>query len=516
MSYIIGIDLGTTNSCVAIVEDGEAHVIPDRNGHKIQPSVVSFYPDGSHIVGAEARVQMIYNPEHTIFSAKRLIGRPYSSPEVQAFIKTAPYKIVRGPNDAVMVEAQGQLYSLIEISAIILEHMKGIAEEYLGETVDKAVITVPANFNELQRNATKAAGEHAGLEVVRVINEPTAAALAYGFGKEYDQNICIYDFGGGTFDVTILNIKDQVFEVLSTAGDTFLGGDDIDGKIVDLIINSYKKQYNIDLTKEPLALLRLRAEAEKVKQILSSEKQAQLKVPGIVYTDQGAIDLNVSLTRDNFNIIIKDIVEKTFKVCDEAIERSGLHVSEIENVVLVGGTTHIPLVRDMVQLYFGKPPYWGVNPEEVVALGAAIQGAIISGTHVSTPSSKDGASQSEQQDALLLDVTPLSLGVGTLGGRVEVVIPRNTPLPTEQARVFTTVRDNQTTVRIKVYQGESPYEEENELIGELVLDNLRPAPRGEVEVEVTFEIDVNGIVKVSAMDIESGAKQEASLNLVGR
>ncbi len=523
MAYVIGIDLGTSNCCVAVVEDGRSHVIADRFGNKVQPSIISFYPDGSHVFGNEAKMQMVYNPVNTIFSTKRLIGRPFDSPEVQQFIQTAPFKVMKGPNSSVMVEAQDQVYSLIEISALILRNMKKIAEEYLGEEVEKAVITVPANFNELQRNATKMAGERAGLNVMRIINEPTAAALAYGFRQELDQKVCVYDFGGGTFDMTVLNIKNEVFEVISTAGDTFLGGDDIDNKIVNLIIGNYKKSYDIDLSNDPIALLRVRHEAEKVKKMLSTEDRAVLKIPSLSYTSKGAIDLNVSLSKDNFNIIIRDLVEKTFKVCDDALNRAGLHASEIDNVILVGGTTHIPLVRDLVQLYFGRTPFWGVNPEEVVALGAAIQGAIIEGEGTTVVNDDGGAgpaaiaasSPLPGSDAILLDVTPLALGVGTASGRVEVLIPRNMPVPSEQAKVFTTAQDAQKLVRIKVYQGDGGMEDDNQLIGELIIDNLPPLSRGEVKIEVTFEIDVNGIVHVSALDLKTNKKREAKLNLIG-
>ena len=515
MSYIIGIDLGTSNSCVAVVEDGKSHVIPDTNGRKVQPSVISFYPDGSHVVGYEAKTQMVYNPENTVFSTKRLIGRTFSSSETERFAENMPYKLVKGSNNAVMVEAQGQIYSLTEISSLIISHMKSIAEEYLGEKVEKAVVTVPANFNELQRNATKMAGDQAGLEIVRVINEPTAAALAYGFGQGLEQKVMVYDFGGGTFDCTILNLSGDVFEVLSTAGDTFLGGDDIDNKICQLVVNSYKNNFNIDLTKDPLAMLRIRYEAENVKIILSSEKNAQMKIPSLAYSDKGAVDLNVSLSRDNFNVIGKELVESTFEVCDKALKTAGLVAAEIDNTILVGGTTNIPLVRDMVQLHFGTTPFWGVNPEEVVAIGAAIQGAIIGGA-TAIAAGADGDNQEPMADALLLDVTPLTLGVGTLGGRVEPLIPRNTPLPTDQSKIFTTANDGQTTVRIRVYQGESEFEDENEQIGVLVLNKLRPGIRGDVQIEVTFEIDINGIVNVSAVDLDTGQKQAVRLNLVGK
>ena len=515
MSYIIGIDLGTSNSCVAVVEEGKSHVIPDTNGRKVQPSVISFYPDGSHVVGYEAKTQMVYNPENTVFSTKRLIGRTFSSNETERFIENTPYKLVKGSNNSVMVEAQGQIYSLTEMSSLILGHMKSIAEEYLGEKVEKAVVTVPANFNELQRNATKMAGEQAGLEIVRVINEPTAAALAYGFGQGLEQRVMVYDFGGGTFDCTVLNLSGDVFEVLATAGDTFLGGDDIDNKICQLVVNSYKKNFNIDLSKDPLAMLRIRYEAENVKIVLSSEKNAQMKIPSLAYSDKGAVDLNVSLSRENFNVIAKELVDNTFEVCDRALKTAGVVASEIDNIILVGGTTNIPLVRDMVQLHFGTTPFWGVNPEEVVAIGAAIQGAIINGSTAVAVSASGTQEQEPMHDALLLDVTPLTLGVGTLGGRVEPLIPRNTPLPTDQSKIFTTANDGQTTVRIRVYQGESEFEDENEQIGVLVLNKLRPGIRGDVQIEVTFEIDINGIVNVSAMDLDTGQKQAVRLNLVG-
>ncbi|RJO66728.1 MAG: molecular chaperone DnaK [Myxococcales bacterium] len=509
MEHVIGIDLGTSNSCVAVVEGDNAVVIPDANGQRTQASIVSFFPDGRKVIGNDAREQMIYNPRNTIFSSKRLIGRPFSAPEVQTTLHLAPYRIVEGPNASVLAELFDQTYSMVDIASFILMRMKKIAEDYLGDRVSKAVITVPANFNDGQRAATMQAGERAGLSVLKVINEPTAAALAYGFGQSFDQRIVVYDFGGGTFDVTILEIKGDVFEVVSTAGDTFLGGDDIDERIVKMVVNSYRKHYNIDLRTDPIALLRVRYEAEKAKRQLSSEEQAVIRIPSLTTTEQGVIDLNVSLTRENFNTITREIIQKSFIICDEALKLAKLHAAEIENVILVGGSTHIPAVREQVEAYFGRKPYWGVNPEEVVALGAAIQGAVLAG------GAKSAGGQAK--DAVLLDVTSLSLGVATIGGRIERIIERNTPIPTERTRLFTTSRDGQTDVRLRIYQGESDREAENELMGILELKGLDPnSRRGEAQIEVTFEIDTNGIVQVRARDTVTGAETSAEIDLRGQ
>ncbi len=515
MERVLGIDLGTSNSCVAVVEDENAIVIPDRDGARTQASIVSFFPDGRRIVGNEAREQMIYNPHNTVYSSKRMIGRPFSSSEVQTLLNLAPYKLTEGSNSAVQVEVFGQQFTMVDIASLVLKRMKAIAEEYLGESVYRAVITVPANFNDVQRNATKQAGIAAGLDVLKVINEPTAAALAYGFGQSFDQRIAVYDFGGGTFDVTTLDIRDDVFEVISTAGDTFLGGDDIDERIVRMIVNSYRKHYNIDLRQDPIALLRVRYESEKAKRQLSTEEEVNIQIPSLITTEQGVIDLNVGLSRSNFNAITQEIIQRSFVICDEALKLAKTHASEIENIVLVGGTTHIPLVRQMVEDYFGRKPFWGVNPEEVVALGAAIQGSILSRR------ARSGASGGAQpgevvQDAVLLDVTSLSLGVATVGGRVEPIIERNTPIPTERTRMFTTSHDGQEIVRLRVYQGEGVREEENELIGILELTGLDPdAKRGEVEIEVNFELDSNGIIQVSAKDLRTGVANQARIDLHG-
>lgn len=507
MERVIGIDLGTSNSCVAVVEGDNAIVIPDSEGKRTQPSIVSFFPDGRRVVGHQAKEQMVYNPQNTVYSSKRMIGRSFSSSEVQTFIELAPYKIVEGPGSSVMVELLDENYSMTDIASLILMKMKKIAEDYLGESVSKAVITVPANFNDGQRNATKLAGEAAGLEVLKVINEPTAAALAYGFGQSFDQRIAVYDFGGGTFDITMLQISDDIFEVVSTAGDTFLGGDDIDNLIVKMIVNSYWKNYNVDLRTDPVALLRVRYEAERAKRKLSSDEQALIQIPSLITTGEGVVDLNVSLSRNNFNQIIQDTIQKSFVICDEAMKIARTHISEIESVVLVGGTTHIPLLRNMVEEYFGRKPFWGVNPDEVVALGAAIQGSILAGA---------SAGGNTAKDAVLLDVTSLSLNIATVGGRVECIIERNTPIPVERTRLFTTSRDNQTEVRIRIYQGESTQEVENDLIGMLELTGLDPnALRGEAQIEVTFEIDTNGIVQVKARDALTGNETNAEIDLYG-
>ena len=504
MDRVIGIDLGTSNSCVAVMDGETAIVLPDSDGKKTQASVVSFFPDGTMLVGNEAHDQLVYNPEHTIYSAKRLIGRPYSSQEVALSRELVPYHIVEGPNQSVMIESHGRRYSLVEIGSFILMKMKEIAEEYLGEAVHKAVITVPANFNDGQRMATKKAGELAGLDVLKVINEPTAAALAYGFGQSYDQRLCIYDFGGGTFDVTMLEIRDEIFEVIATDGDSFLGGNDIDNRIVTMIVNSYRKNYKIDLKQDPLAMLRIRSEAEKAKINLSVEETTSIKIPSLIYTDTGAVDLNVSLTRPSFEKTCEEIIQRTFTICDQALKASGLDKDEVENVVLVGGSTYIPVVRKMVENYFGRKPFWGINPEEVVALGAAIQGGILGG-------STGGAG-----DAVLLDVTSQALGIGTISGRIEKIIERNTPIPVERTRIFTTSRDGQEIVRIRVYQGETVEEADAELMGVLELTGLDPkAKRGESQIEVTFEIDTNGIVQVFARDLNTGHETFASIDLKG-
>lgn len=508
MERVIGIDLGTSNSCVAVMEGDNAIVIPDSEGNRTQASIVSFFPDGRHVVGNEAREQMVYNPTNTVYSSKRLIGRPFSASECQTFRELAPYKIVEGPNSSVLIEILGQQYTLVDIASRILRRMKNIAEEYLDEKVTKAVITVPANFNDGQRNATKQAGDAAGLQVLKIINEPTAGALAYGFGQSFEQRIAVYDFGGGTFDITILQITDDVFEVVSTAGNTFLGGDDIDNLIVKMVVNSYRKNYNIDLRQDSIALLRIRHEAEKAKRTLSSEEMARIQILSLIPTDEGIIDLNVSLSRQNFNHIANGLIQNSFVICDEAMKLARAHVSEIENVILVGGTTHIPVLRDMVETYFGRKPYWGVNPDEVVALGAAIQGSIL--VNAGANSKNAGG------DAILLDVTSLSLGITTIGGQIESIIERNTPIPVERSRMFTTSRDYQEFVRIRVFQGESKREEENELIGILELTDLNPnALRGEAKIEVTFEIDANGIVQVQALDMVTGRATSAQIDLYG-
>lgn len=506
MERVIGIDLGTSTSCVAVVEGHDAVVIPDRQGRRTQSSIVSFLPDGRVVVGNDARDQMVYNPTNTIYSSKRLIGRPFNAVEVQTFRDLAPFKLSEGPNSSVLAEFFGQPYTMTDIAAIILEHMRKIAETYLGERVRKAVITVPANFNDSQRQATLQAGQKAGLDVLKIINEPTAAALAYGFGQSYDQRIAVYDFGGGTFDITILHITEDVFEVVSTAGDSFLGGDDIDNLIVKMIINSYRRNYDVDLRQDSVALMRVRFEAERAKRRLSSEEHVVINIPSLINTKQGVVDLNVALSRQSFNQIAGGELKKSFVICDESLKTARLHATEIENVVLVGGTTHIPLLREMVEQYFGRKPYWGVNPEEVVALGAAIQGSILA-----------SASASAGGDTVLLDVTSLSLGVATVGGRVERIIPRNTPTPCEQSRFFTTSRDGQEIVRLRIYQGESDDESDNELIGVLELSGLDPnRRRGESQIQVVFEIDSSGIVQVRARDVLTGLETSAEINLVGQ
>jgi len=488
-----------------VVEGDNAVVIPAADGSKVQTSIVSFLQDGRRLVGNEAKEQLVYNPTNTVSSTKRLIGRSFNSPEVSHFMEKAPYELIEGANNSVLAKIHNRTYSMPEIGSFILKQMKSIAENYLGEEVHKAVVTVPANFNDNQRNATKQSGELAGLEVVKIINEPTAAALSYGFGKSFEQKIAVYDFGGGTFDVSILQLQDDMFEVISTAGDTFLGGDDIDHLIVQMIVNSYKRNFKVDIEKDPIALLRVQYESERAKQILSSDESVNIQIPSLISGPQGMIDLNVNLSRENFERISSQLIQKSFIICDEALRLAKMHSSEIENVVLVGGTTHIPLVRNMVKEYFDRKPFWGVNPAEVVALGAAIEGAILAGEQ-----------RSDGHSAVLLDVTSLSLGIATVGGQVERIIERNTPIPVERTRLFTTSRDFQERVHIRIYQGESDTEDQNELMGELELSGLNPeAKRGEIQIAVTFEIDTNGIVQVRAVDASTGQQAIAEIDLAG-
>ncbi len=494
MGKIIGIDLGTTNSVVAVMEGNDVTVIPNQEGSRTTPSVVAFTKNGEILVGQVAKRQAITNPENTIFSIKRFMGRRYD--EVTEEMKMVPYKVVKAPNGDVRVEVNGKLYSPPEISAKVLQKLKKAAEDYLGEPVTEAVITVPAYFNDAQRQATKDAGKIAGLEVKRIINEPTAAALAYGLDKKKDETIAVYDFGGGTFDISILEVGEGVVEVKSTNGDTHLGGDNIDQRIIDWLIDEFKKDQGIDLSQDKMALQRLKEAAEKAKIELSSMMETEINLPFITADASGPKHLNIKLTRAKFEAMIEDLIERTMEPCKKALEDAGLKPSDIDEVVLVGGSTRIPLVQKKVTEFFGKEPHKGVNPDEVVAIGAAIQGGVLAG---------------DVKDVLLLDVTPLSLGVETQGGVMTVMIPRNTTIPTRKTEVFTTAADNQTSVEVHVLQGERPLAKDNKSLGKFHLIGIPPAPRGVPQIEVTFDIDANGILNVSAKDRATGKEQKITI-----
>ncbi len=497
MERVIGIDLGTTNSCVAILEENGPVVIPNRGGYKTTPSMVAVTQAGKRLVGHIAKRQAITNAENTVFAAKRLIGRKWSSRQTEAARLTCSYRIVEGPHDDVRIELRGTQLSVPEVSSMILQEMKVIADDYLGSPVQKAVITVPAYFNDNQRQATKDAGAIAGLDVIRIINEPTAAALAFGYGKKLDQTVAVYDLGGGTFDVSILEISSNgVFKVIATTGDTFLGGEDFDARILDWLVDGFRQAHQIDLKQDRMALQRLKDAAEKAKCELSYAEETEINLPFIISTGRNeALHLQRSLNRATLNELTRDLVERTIDICRDALMDAGLDVQDVEDVLLVGGMTRMPAVQTAVGQYFKRRPNQGVHPDEVVALGAAIQGAALldaetSGSHM-----------------LLLDVTPHALGIMTAGSKFEEVIGQNTTVPTSSAKVFTTSRDNQTAVKILVMQGESLNATENELLGEFILTGLRQAPRGEVEIEVTFQIDTDGIVSVSAKDLENGKAQ---------
>jgi molecular chaperone DnaK len=500
MAKVIGIDLGTTNSCVAVMEGGKPKVVENAEGSRTTPSIVAFTKDGERLIGQPAKRQAVTNPDNTVFAVKRLIGRRFDDPVTKKDMKLVPYHIVKGPNGDAWVQAGGTDYSPSQISAFILQKMKETAEAYLGETVTQAVITVPAYFNDAQRQATKDAGQIAGLEVLRIINEPTAAALAYGLEKNDGKTIAVYDLGGGTFDVSILEIGDGVFEVKSTNGDTFLGGEDFDAKIVEFLADEFKKAEGIDLRTDRLALQRLKEAAEKAKIELSSAQTTEVNLPFITADATGPKHLVKAITRADLEKLVEDLIKRTLDPCKKAIKDAGIKADQIDEVVLVGGMTRMPRVREIVKDFFGKEPHTGVNPDEVVAMGAAIQAGVLQG---------------DVKDVLLLDVTPLSLGIETLGGIMTRMIDRNTTIPTKKSQTYSTADDNQNAVTIRVFQGEREMAADNKMLGQFDLVGIPPAPRGVPQIEVTFDIDANGIVNVSAKDKGTGKEQQIRIQASG-
>ncbi|HEX8400731.1 MAG TPA: molecular chaperone DnaK [Allosphingosinicella sp.] len=500
MAKVIGIDLGTTNSCVAVMEGGKPKVVENAEGARTTPSIVAFAKDGERLIGQPAKRQAVTNPDNTIFAVKRLIGRRYDDPITKKDTELVPYKIARGPNGDAWVNAGGKDYSPSQISAFTLQKMKETAEAYLGETVTQAVITVPAYFNDAQRQATKDAGQIAGLEVLRIINEPTAAALAYGLEKQDGKTIAVYDLGGGTFDISVLEIGDGVFEVKSTNGDTFLGGEDFDAKIVEYLADTFKKSEGIDLKTDRLALQRLREAAEKAKIELSSAQTTEVNLPFITADATGPKHLVKSISRADLERLVEDLIKRTLDPVKKAIADAGIKAADVSEVVLVGGMTRMPRVREIVKEFFGKEPHTGVNPDEVVAMGAAIQAGVLQG---------------DVKDVLLLDVTPLSLGIETLGGVFTRMIDRNTTIPTKKSQTYSTAEDNQNAVTIRVFQGEREMAADNKMLGQFDLVGIPPAPRGVPQVEVTFDIDANGIVNVSARDKGTGKEQQIRIQASG-
>jgi len=496
MAKVIGIDLGTTNSCVAVMEGGEPVVIPNAEGARTTPSVVAITKTGERLVGQVAKRQSVTNPDNTVFSIKRFMGRKLSDPEVQRDVKLVPYTVAAAKNGDAQVKMGDRSYSPPEISAMILQKLKADAEAYLGETVSEAVITVPAYFNDAQRQATKDAGKIAGLEVLRIINEPTAASLAYGLDKKHDELIAVYDLGGGTFDISILELGEGTFQVLSTNGDTHLGGDDFDQRVIDWLIDEFKKAEGIDLRQDRQALQRLKAEAEKAKIELSSAQSTDINLPFITADASGPKHLNITLSRAKLEQLVGDLLTGTLEPVKKALDDAGKKPGDVDEIVLVGGQTRMPSVQKLVADFFGKEPHKGVNPDEVVAIGAAVQAGVLKG---------------EVKDVLLLDVTPLTLGIETLGGVATPVIPRNTTIPTSKSQTFSTAQDNQPSVEIVIIQGERPMATDNKSLGRFILDGLLPAPRGIPQIEVTFDIDANGIVNVSAKDKGTGREQKITI-----